>query len=134
MQSLQDRLDSIRRDLDQALREVEKIKAQESLILDMMREARGEPKVKPRAPRSNVKQTVIELLEAAGADGTNASMAVEQAAKVGISVERGTVSSLLSRLKSEGVVWYDGNVYRLMKFKGEAMQNIHPLRTSGVFS
>lgn len=133
MQSLQDRLAGILRDLDLAMREVERIKAQEELIRDMIREAKGEPKVKLRAPRSNVKQTVLDLLDQAGAAGLNAATAVETAAKAGVTLERGTVSSLLSRLKNEGVVAYDGTVYRLAVYKGEA-PNVHPLRTSGVFS
>ncbi|MBY0349492.1 hypothetical protein [Tabrizicola sp.] len=134
MQSLQDRLADILRDLDLAMREVEKIKAQEELIRDMIREARGEPKVKLRAPRSNVKQTILNLLDQAGAVGLNAATAVETSAKAGVTLERGTVSSLLSRLKNEGVVSYDGSVYRLTKYKGDALPNVHPLRTSGVFS
>jgi hypothetical protein len=134
MQSLQDRLSDILRDLDLAMREVEKIKAQEDLIRDMIREARGEPKVKLRAPRSNVKQTILELLEQAGADGINAASAVEKSARAGVTLERGTVSSLLSRLKNEGIVIYDGSVYRLAKHKGDAGPNVHPLRTSGIFT
>lgn len=134
MQSLQERLDSIRRDLDMALREVEKIKAQEALILDMQREARGEPKMKIRAPRSNVKQTILELLTKAGDAGLNAALAVETAAKAGVTLERGTVSSLLSRLKNEGVVTYDGALYRLAGPKQDVPPNVHPLRTSGVFT
>jgi hypothetical protein len=132
MQSLQDRLSDILRDLDLATREVEKIKAQEELIRDMIREAKGEPKIKPRAPRSNVKQTILDLLEQAGANGLNAASAVETAAKAGVSLDRGSVSSLLSRFKNEGVVVYDGSAYRLAKFKGDAGPNVHPLRTSGV--
>ena len=134
MQSLQDRLDSIRRDLDLAIREVEKIRAQEALILDMQREARGEPKVKLRAPRSNVKQAVLDLLENAGADGLNAALAVEAAAKAGVTLERGTVSSLLSRLKNEGIVTHEDGLYRLAGPMQDAPPNVHPLRTSGVFS
>ncbi|QYK42551.1 MAG: hypothetical protein KF887_05380 [Paracoccaceae bacterium] len=134
MQSLQERLDSIRRDLDMALREVEKIRAQEALILDMQREARGEPKTKIRAPRSNVKQTILDLLADAGDAGLNAALAVETAAKAKVTLERGTVSSLLSRLKNEGVVSYDGSLYRLVKPKQDTSPNVHPLRTSGVFS
>ncbi len=134
MQSLQDRLSDILRDLDLAMREVEKIKAQEELIRDMIREAKGEPKVKLRAPRSNVKQTILDLLEQAGTSGLNGASAVETAAKAGVSLERGTVSSLLSRLKNEGVVAYDGSVYRLAKHKVDGVPNVHPLRTSGVFS
>jgi hypothetical protein len=127
MKALEQRLDGI-------LREIEKLKAQEYLIRDMIREASGEPKVKIRAPRSNVKQTILDLLEKAGADGLNAATAVETAGKAGVTLERGTVSSLLSRLKNEEVVAYDGSVYRLMRFKPDTGPNVHPLRTSGVFS
>lgn len=126
MKALQARLDSI-------LREMEKLKAQEDLIRDMIREANGEPKTKLRAPRANVKQTVLDLLDQVGATGLNAVIAVEMAAKGGVTLERGTVSSLLSRLKNEGVVDYDNTVYRLKKFKVDG-PNVHPLRTSGVFS
>jgi hypothetical protein len=136
MQSLQDRLTAILRDLDMAMREVEKIKAQEELIRDMIREAKGEPKITPRAPRANVKQTVLGLLEQSGKDGINATMAVELAGRQGISLERGTVSSLLSRLKNEGVVAYDNSVYRLTSATTDP-QKVTPIRaagTSGVFS
>ena len=126
MKILAERLDLVRREID-------KLKAQESLLMDMIREASGEPKIKLRAPRSNVKQTILDLLERAGDAGINAASAVETASRAGSSLERGTVSSLLSRLKNEGVVTYDGSVYRLAKAKPDAGPNIHPLRTSGVF-
>lgn len=125
MKMLEERLEQVRR-------EMEKLKAQEALLLDMIREASGEPKVKPRAPRSNVKQTVLALLESVGATGLNATTAVEMAARDGMSLERGTVSSLLSRLKNEGVVVYDGTVYRLKEHAEDGTPNVHPLRTSGV--
>lgn len=127
MKALSERLDHI-------LREIDKLKAQESLIRDMIREANGEPKVKLRAPRSNVKQTVLDLLEKSAEKGINASAAVEIAATSGVSLERGTVSSLLSRLKNEGVVVYDGSVYRLVKYRPDANPNVLPIRPSGVFS
>lgn len=133
MQSLQERLEDIRRDLDRVGREQEKIKAQESLILDMIREAKGEPKAKLRAPRSNVKQTILAMLEDAGVIGINATGAVERAARNGVSLERGTVSSLLSRLKNEGVVSYDGAAYRLSTIKGSPA-TVHPIRATGIFS
>ena len=109
------------------MREVEKIKAQEELIRDMIREAGGEPKVKLRPPRSNVKQTILDLLEQAGPAGLNAATAVETSAKAGVTPERGTVPSLLSRLKNEGIVNDDGSVYRLAKHKGDAGPNVRPL-------
>jgi hypothetical protein len=127
MKVLLENLDSVRREIDI-------LKGQEALLLKMIRDASGEPKVKLRAPRSNVKQTVLDLLEKAGEAGLNAATAVDTAAKAGTTIERGTVSSLLSRLKNEGVVTYDGSVYRLIKTRPDAGPNIHPLRTSGVFA
>lgn len=118
--------------LDHVLREIDKLRAQEALLRDMIREASGQPKFKPRAMRSNVKQAVLELLEQVGDKGLNAATAVEAAGQAGISLERGTVSSLLSRLKNDGTVVYDGNVYRLKKHSSDGTPNVHPLRTSGV--
>jgi len=116
--------------LDGVMREIEKLRAQEALLRDMMREASGEPKFKPRAPRSNVKQTVLEFLEQAGAVGINATGIVEGAAQGGITLERGTVSSLLSRLKGDRIAYYENNAYRLEKYRPEGA-NVHPIRTSG---
>ena len=69
-----------------------------------------------RAPRANVKQTVLDLLQEQGAAGLNASTAVELAAKRNESLQQSTVSSLLSRFKMEGITVYDGKVYRLKQF------------------
>jgi hypothetical protein len=126
MKMLEERLEHVRR-------EIEKLRANEAMLRDMIREVAGEPKVKPRAPRSNVKQTVLALLEDAGPSGLNAASAVERAACNGTSLERGTVSSLLSRLKSEGVVVYDGKVYRLKEHSEDGKSSVvHPIRTSGI--
>ena len=70
-----------------------------------------------RAPRSNVKNYILHLLEEAKSSGINAGMAVELAASRGDALERGSVSSLLSRLKTDGVVTYDGSVYRLPRYQ-----------------
>lgn len=125
MKMLEERLEQVRRD-------IEKLRAQETLLVDMMREASGEPKIKPRAPRSNVKQAVLDLLDQVGTKGLNAATAVELAGQSGMSLERGTVSSLLSRLKSEGALVYDGRVYRLKGYAEDGTPNVRPLRTSGV--
>jgi hypothetical protein len=69
-----------------------------------------------RPPRSNVKQTVLDLLRQRGADGLNASTAVELAAKRNEVIHQPTVSSLLSRFKADGIALHDGTVYRLKEF------------------
>lgn len=130
---LQARLDIVQREIDRIGRELEKARANEALLLDMIRERRGEPvpaATRNREPRFNVKRTVLELLGSAGEDGLNAAMAVEVAAKQGKPLERGSVSSVLSRLSKDNVVHYDGKVYRLAQWRGEG-GTIHQLRTSG---
>ena len=69
-----------------------------------------------KALRTNVKQTLLTLLDEVQTDGLNAAKAVELAEKRGAQLERGTVSSLLSRFKSDNIVTYDGTVYRLAKY------------------
>lgn len=124
MKALEDRLSRIRS-------EMEKLRIQEELVLDMMREERGEPAPKKRAKRANVKRTVLDLLTAVGEKGLNAAIAVEMAANEGIDLDRGSVSSLLSRLKNEGTVTYDKEVYRLKEHNTKGGE-IHPLRLPGV--
>ena len=123
MKTLQERLAGVQTGID-------KLEAQKALLLDMIREARGEPKVKPRAPRANVKQAVLDLLTQVAEDGLNAAIAVELADAKGLRLDRGSVSSILSRLKNEQVVVYEGERYRLPQFSAPGA-NIHPLRTSG---
>jgi hypothetical protein len=85
---------------------------------------RGASMIPPlRAPRSNVKQTVLDLLQQAGASGLNAAGAVELAAKRNEVIHQPTVSSLLSRFKSDGVAVYDGSVYRLKQFASPEGEN-----------
>ena len=85
----------------------------------MLRTATGEPDPVLR-PRPQVKPLLLDMLKARGAEGVNADMVVEAAAQRNERIERGTVSSLLSRFKAEGLVFYDGKVYRLAKYASNA--------------
>lgn len=127
MSDLKSRLDSIRREIDTFKRGMEKLQAQEDLLLEMMDESPvSQP---PRAVKGSVKTTVLDLLEESGQRGVNAATAVELARAKGITLDRGSVSSLLSRLKSDGVVIHRGDTYRLRKYC--EMPGVTPLRTSG---
>ena len=98
-------------------KQLEHLRIEIATLEDAVKRASGEfdaPKHK-RAPRSNVKKLVLEMLDAAGEDGLNAAIAVETAKQKGEALERGTVSSLLSRLKNDGTVAYDGTKYRLTR-------------------
>lgn len=69
-----------------------------------------------RMRKSNVKGAILDLLKEVGTTGLNAQTAVEIAARRGVSLDRGSVSSLLSRLKRDGVIEHDGDRYRLPQF------------------
>lgn len=82
-----------------------------------IRAAAGDPPsmaIKPNAVRPNVKKTLLTLLQEVGDGGLNAATAVELAGRKGERLERATVSSLLSRFKSDGLVSHEGGMYRLV--------------------
>lgn len=66
--------------------------------------------------KPQTKAIVLELLDEVGTTGLDAATAVRLADEKGQTVEKGSVSSLLSRLKKDGVVQYDGSRYRLPKY------------------
>ncbi|MCU0902149.1 MAG: hypothetical protein MUC82_16955 [Cypionkella sp.] len=98
-----------------------------------------------RAPRSNVKSVVLDLLRQVGSNGLNAQIAAGLAKERNETLQIKSVSSLLSRLKSDGVVEHRGNVYILKEFaprepsapSSEMTETggvVRHLRTSGVFT
>jgi hypothetical protein len=75
--------------------------------------------VRKRTRRGNLKETVLELAEQAGDRGLIAEECVAMAKETkGIELVLGSVSSLLSRLKNDKVLFFDGQRYRLQKFSG----------------
>lgn len=120
-------------ELDQQLAHIQ---AQRALLIEMINANDPQPK-KARAPRSNVKRQVLDLLAKAGTSGLNASRAVEMAGASGVELSRGSVSSLLSRLKNDGIITYDPDgLYRLKQEQPltvpSTSASITALRPSGV--
>jgi hypothetical protein len=64
-----------------------------------------------RRTRRNVKGTVMDMIVEAGTAGVTAHEIVDKAAAGGRLLDRPSVSSLLSRLKREGVLSFDGERY-----------------------
>ena len=65
-----------------------------------------------RRTRGSVKDTVLGLVQEYAASGVSAFEVVEKARAKGVSLDRGSVSSLLSKLKSAGTLdLRDGNRY-----------------------
>lgn len=109
--------------LEEALAEkrqqMQKLQIEMATIESLIRRHNGEPAVvefSGRRRRSNVKGMLLDMLKEVGPGGLNAAKAVEISEQRGEPLERNTVSSLLSRLKADGVVTYDGTFYRLTEF------------------
>ena len=92
----------------------------------------GEDSEKPRpSKRQPIKALILDLLEDVGTTGLNATTAVGLADSRGATLERASVSSLLSRLKADGIVEFDGSLYRLPKYaKSSGADN--PFEVSGL--
>lgn len=78
--------------------------------------AADEGKLPLGAKKPQTKAVVLDLLEEVGTTGLDASAAVRIADEKGLTIEKNSVSSLLSRLKKDGVIEYDGQKYRLSKY------------------
>jgi hypothetical protein len=66
-----------------------------------------------RKPRSPIKDVVIGLISEFKEAGLSVNEVIEQAQKRGQDLDRGSVSSLLSRLKREGILILKDSKYRL---------------------
>ncbi len=83
-------------------------------VMDVVMKELG---IGPRKRTRNVKDHVLRLLQAAGPKGLSANDVIAKAAVEGITLDRGSVSSLLSRLKREGTLSYNGSEYILVPVK-----------------
>lgn len=118
--------------------DIRRKQAELDVLQSILAEMSGKPAPKQpetvKSPKVNVKKVVIDLLNDAGTSGLNATIAVEMAKAKGIQMERGSVSSTLSRMKAENIITHDGEKYRLPEFdilmNGK---NIHPHPASKVF-
>ena len=83
------------------------------------------PATKPGGRRTNTKGIVLQLLDEVGTLGLNAATAVEMAHKRGVTLERSSVSSLLSRLKADGVVMLEGDRYKVLSAPPKTQGTVH---------
>ena len=124
LKALYERRDRLRLDIAAAKARLEEV---EDMIRLMGGEAPPDPPApsqavggQPRAPRrGDLKDVVLALCEEAGEAGLTAAECVALAQeKRGITLQPASVSSLLSRLKADDTLFYDGARYRLKRFAG----------------
>ena len=117
MKLMYDRRDRLRAEIETAKARLDEV---EGLIRLLKGETASEvtPAVQ-RAKRGNIKQTVIDMVTEAGGTGTSVLECLSAAqAKRGVELDRGSVSSLLSRFKKDGLMTFDGTRYRLKEYSG----------------
>lgn len=92
----------------------------ENLLRIMGGEGTPEPLIATsgRTRRGDLNNIVLSLCEQSGEAGLSSAECVERAGKAGTTLKPASVSSLLSRLKADGVLMFDGERYRLRRFAG----------------
>lgn len=114
---LEDRRNQLRAELGAVKARLDEV---EGLLRIMGGEGAHEPSVTApsRTRRGDLNNIVLSLCEQAGEVGLSSAECVEKASKAGTALKPASVSSLLSRLKADGVLMYDGERYRLKRFAG----------------
>ena len=114
MKLLFERRDKLRTELEAVRARLDEV---ESLIRMMNSSSVPEPVGRPK--RGDLKDIILSLYEEAAEAGLSATECVATAAiKRNVFLQPASVSSALSRFKSEGVLMYDGERYRLKRFAG----------------
>jgi hypothetical protein len=111
MQKLHSLREGVLVELRQREREIEALRNKLKGIEASMAALGGDQPIEAKRKNRNVKQTVMGLIVDAGSAGITAVEVVERAALAGRQLDRPSVSSLLSRLKREGVLSFNGERY-----------------------
>ena len=118
---------------DQLLVEIEALRNKVSgieMAIALFDDDHAAPAPSLRRKHTGTKGTLLDLLNEVGTTGLNGAIAIEIAERRGIHLDRQSVSSLLSRLKNDGVVVYENQRYRLKQFAGTGSSEL-PLRAVG---
>lgn len=105
------------RERDALIRQKEALENQVAgleLAISLMED--GTNTIQKAGKRVATKGVVLDLLKDVGTRGLNAQTVVDLANKRGYTLDRASVSSLLSRLKKDDIVVFDNEVYRLKEF------------------
>lgn len=109
----------IKTQLEAVRSQIERLRVKEETLMELLRELAGEPppverQARKRAP--SVKPHVLDFMREVGERGATTSEVDDAIRAMNPMVAKDTVGSVLSRLKSEGALVYDGERYYEKKF------------------
>lgn len=117
MANAREQMKTVEVELARVRSEMERLKIEESVLLKLYNKMRGDnSQTKTRTRSPSVKPLVLDIMrEAALAGATTAEVDERVRAKIP-TVAKDTVGSILSRLKSDGALVYEGERYYDKKF------------------
>lgn len=131
MTTAREQMKMIDEKLDRIRGEIARLKAQEEVLLELKALATGDPS--PSAPRKRspaIKPLVLDIMARAGFTGATSAEVDKEVREKIPTVARDTVGSILSRLKSDGALTYEGDRYYEKRFtpgptQGEGLRAVN---------
>lgn len=114
MATARDQMKALDAKLERIQAEIQRLKAAEQALLELRAEITGEaPEVisKARKRSPSVKPVVLDIMAAVGAAGATTQEVEQRVRETVPTVAKDTVASVLSRLKSDGALVYEGERY-----------------------
>ena len=99
--------------------DIERLRVKEETLVDLLRELSGEPapiEKRPRMRSPNVKPIVLDYMHEVAQRGASTAEVDEHVKTKIPTVAKETVGSVLSRLKADGALTFDGERYYEKKF------------------
>ena len=125
-------MSAIRDELAVVQAEIARLRIQEETLVRLLRRVSGEPAealATPQRKRSaNVKPVVIDIMIKAGVAGATSKEVDDAVRAANPSVATATVGSVLSRLKADGALVFDGERYFERKYAPNTRPFDPPLR------
>lgn len=115
---LYDRRERLRLEIEAHRARLDEVESMIKLLSGEVTAEVDPPHVERKTRRGDLKGLVLELYEKAGEAGLSSQDCITVARARGIELQPASVSSLLSRLKADDVLFYDGSRYRLKRFAG----------------
>lgn len=114
MATARDQMKALDAKLERIQAEIQRLRAAEQALLELKAEINGEVlevTSKTRARSPSVKPVVLDIMKEAGAVGASTQEVETRVRAIVPTVAKDTVASVLSRLKSDGALVYEGERY-----------------------